>query len=464
MTGSNVTFGIQPLGNIAKTCTDLVIGRGAITDSEGLFNEQTLTGQTVSDGQIPTPVTITAPTNNKFVGGNGTFVFSYNFPEDMNAGSIVLRFTDSSGSIVNYSLPNFSSSGAHSLILTGSVIGLTNGKTYSLKLLANDVAGNVGSSALVTGFVYDVSAPSTVTHLAPLPLAYINTATPTLTWVGSTDNYSTTFNLRYTIEVSMMVDFSSILQTSSAITGTGFTLATLSTNTGYYWRVKATDETGNTGSFSTGTSFTFDNTAPVISTLGSDTYIDNTTRSFTGYVKNGDIAVLHAKVTDNFNVNILASDISANLSSLGGVASVAPTSYSTGTKLATWAGITTSCTDGVKNIPITANDRAGNTGNYTLTVVCDNTAPAVSVATLTSPSAGAYLSGGISTNITWNTAFYASEASPIATPITIDYSTNSGSSWTNLVTNVANNGSTSWTIPSVDTPNALARIVAKDKL
>lgn len=312
--------------------------------------------------------------------------------------------------------------------------------------------------------MYDITPPGPITHVSPANLSYLNTPTPTLTWVGSTDNYSTTTNLRYTLEVSMVVDFSSILETGASISGTGFTLATLTTNTGYYWRVKATDQAGNTGSFSTGTSFVFDNTAPVISSLGSDTYIDNTTRSFTGYVKNGDTAVLHAKVTDNFNTNILASDLVANLSSIGGGVSVVPTTYSTGTKLATWAGITVSCADGTKNIPITATDRAGNTGNYTLTVVCDNTAPGVSAATLTSPVTGGYLSGGIVTNITWNTSFYASEASPIASPISLDYSLDGGSNWTNLLTNAANNGSVSWTVPSADIGNAQARIVAKDKL
>ncbi len=442
----------------------MVIGTGAITDFEGLYNEETLSGQVISDAQIPTPITITAPTNNKFVGGSGTFTLTYAFPENMTAGSIVLRLTDNTGSIINYSIPTFASSGSHSLTLTGSTIGLVDSKTYSLKLLANDVAGNAGSSSLVTGMVYDITNPSTVTHISPVALTYLNAPTPLLTWAGATDNYSSASNLRYTIEVSLAIDFSSILETSSNISATGFTLSTLTTNTGYYWRVKATDEAGNTGSFSTGTSFTFDNTPPVVSTLGSDTYIDNTTRSFTGYIKNGDTAVLHAKVTDNFNSNILASDLSANLSSIGGGASIAPTSYNTGTKLAVWAGVTTSCIDGNNNIPITANDRAGNTGNYTLTVVCDNTAPAVTNATLTNPSVGAYLSGGVTTNVTWNTSFYSSEASPIANPISIDYSTNSGSTWTPLVTLGANNGSTSWTIPSVDTANALARIVAIDKL
>lgn len=385
VSGSSVTFRIQPLGNIAKSCTDLIIGTGAITDSEGLYNEQALSGQTVSDAQSPNPITISSPLNNAFIGGSGTFVFGYSFPENMNTGSIVLRFTDNSGSVISYPVPAFSLSGSHSIILTGSVVGLVDGKVYSLSLSGNDVSGNTGTSSLVTGVVYDISPPGVTTHISPIHLAYIATPTPTLTWAGSTDNYSGPSDLRYSIEVSYAVDFSSILQTGSSISGTGFTLTALTTNTGYHWRVKATDQAGNTGSYSTGTYFTFDNTPPVISALGAETYIDNTTRSFTGYVKNGDTAVLHAKVTDNFGSNMLAGDISANLTSLGGGVSVAPISYNTGTHLAVWSGLSTTCTDGTKNIPITATDRAGNTGNYTATVVCDNTAPAISAGTFTSP-------------------------------------------------------------------------------
>ena len=345
----------------------------------------------------------------------------------MNTGSIVARFISASGATINYPVPAFSLSGSHSLSLTGSVIGLIDGQTYSLRLMANDIAGNAGISSPVSGIVYDITAPTVPTLLIPSLGSFISIASPMLTWAGSTDNYSSAPNLRYTMELSLVLDFSSILGTNTSIAGTGFTLtAPLVTNTGYYWRVKATDEAGNTGSFSLVHSFTFDNTTPVVNTLGSNTYIDNTTRSFTGYVKNTDTAVLHAKITDNFQSTMLASDITANLSSLGGGSGVSPSSYNTGTNLAVWNSIIVSCADGVKNIPITATDRAGNIGTYTMTAVCDNTAPAITAGTFTSPSSGAYLSGGITTNITWNTGFYASEASPVANPISLDYSTNSG--------------------------------------
>lgn len=181
-------------------------------------------------------------------------------------------------------------------------------------------------------------------------------------------------------------------------------------------------------------------------------------------MKNTDTAVLHAKITDNFQADITTADISANLSSLGGGAAVNPTGYVVGTGLATWAGLGVTCTDGTKNIPITATDRAGNVGNYTATVVCDNTAPSVIAGTFTSPAAAGYLSGGTLINVDWNTNFYSTEASPIASPITLEYATDGGTVWTPILTDAANNGTTPWTPPAVDINNAKLRLTAKDKL
>lgn len=125
--------------------------------------------------------------------------------------------------------------------------------------------------------------------------------------------------------------------------------------------------------------------------------------------------------------------------------------------------MTASCTDGTKNVAITATDRAGNVGTYTVTAVCDNSAPALTAAHITAPAASAYLSGGISTNITWNTSFYSTELSPIALPIDVDYSTD-GITYTPIATSVANVGSVSWTVPALDSNTVRVRLTAKDKL
>ena len=97
-------------------------------------------------------------------------------------------------------------------------------------------------------------------------------------------------------------------------------------------------------------------------------------------------------------------------------------------------------------------------------MTCDNTGPALLASSLLTPASGAYLSGGISYVITWNTGFYASESSPSSTPISIDYATASGASWTNLATSIANGGSFTWTVPAVNLPSAQIRLTATDKL
>lgn len=109
-------------------------------------------------------------------------------------------------------------------------------------------------------------------------------------------------------------------------------------------------------------------------------------------------------------------------------------------------------------------DQAGNIGNHTATVICDNTAPAVVTGTFTNPIATGYLRGNTLMNITWSTSFYDTEASPITTPISIDYSTDGGTVWTPILSDAVNTGTTPWTPPAVNINNAKLRLTAKDKL
>lgn len=207
--------------------------------------------------------------------------------------------------------------------------------------------------------------------------------------------------------------------------------------------------------------FFFDNVAPSISSSASSTYVYDQTRSLSGYVKNGDTLQLRAVVTDNYPAALFATGILANLSSFGGGASVNAASYAS--TQAVW-NLTASCTDGTKTATVTATDAAGNSSSQNVTAICDNTAPAVTNATVTGPAASSFVSGGSSTSVTWNTAFYASEASPVANPITLEYSSNGGSSWTNIATSVSNGGSVAWTVPSVDVSNFKVRLTATDLL
>lgn len=51
-------------------------------------------------------------------------------------------------------------------------------------------------------------------------------------------------------------------------------------------------------------------------------------------------------------------------------------------------------------------------------------------------------------------------------PISLDYSVNSGSTWTSIATGLANNGSYLWTIPvaAYNSPNVRVRVIATDKV
>lgn len=462
VSGSTVTFSVEGLGNGGKTCSDLSALPGLVRDSEGLTNEDTATGKTVSDSQIPA-ISITSPTAGSYVAGAGVFTLLYALSETMSGATLKADFTDSSGSVVSVSLASSATAGNRSRTLTGSSVGLVDGKTYSLRISGQDLAGNSASSSSVAGIVYDVSAPSAPALASPVDNGYVKLASPSLSWAGATDNVSSASAISYEVQVSLAIDFSAMFAFGNAAGGsTSYSVSpALVTNTGYYWRVRANDSAGNVGGWSAVKKFFFDNVAPAISSSASNTYVYNQTRSLTGYVKSGDALQLRSVVTDNYPAALYATGILANLSSFGGGSSVSAGSYAS--NQAVW-NISATCTDGTKTVAISASDAAGNSSNQNVSAICDNTAPAVTDATVTAPAASSFVSGGSSTNVTWNTAFYSSEASPIANPVTLEYSSNGGSNWTVIAASVSNGGNVAWTVPSVDVSNFKVRLTAKDLL
>lgn len=71
--------------------------------------------------------------------------------------------------------------------------------------------------------------------------------------------------------------------------------------------------------------------------------------------------------------------------------------------------------------------------------------------TVTSPNGGETLVVGASHTITWKTTGTVGN-------VKIQYSTNNGSSWTNIVTSTANDGSHKWTVPSKTSTQCLIKI------
>lgn len=114
-------------------------------------------------------------------------------------------------------------------------------------------------------------------------------------------------------------------------------------------------------------------------------------------------------------------------------------------------------------IKITATDLAGNTATSTSAnaFTIDNTHPAIQTTTLLTPSAAAIeLKGGASYNITWTFGDIA-DTNLAANPITIQYA-GDGSTYSDVATGEANDGTYTWTVPSSDLGTAKIKIIATD--
>lgn len=118
--------------------------------------------------------------------------------------------------------------------------------------------------------------------------------------------------------------------------------------------------------------------------------------------------------------------------------------------------VTAATGDGTKTFYVFAKDTLGNISpSSSVSMILDQTIPSVS---LTSLNTAQVLKGGTTTAITWS----ASDTNLGATPIALDYSSNSGTNWTSIATGLANSGSYTWTIPSLNSTTFKVRVRATD--
>jgi hypothetical protein len=113
-------------------------------------------------------------------------------------------------------------------------------------------------------------------------------------------------------------------------------------------------------------------------------------------------------------------------------------------------------------VRVTASDGAAevsdtSSANFTIQQAPPNQAPVV---TLTSPDGGEAWTAGSTQAITYTAT--DPDSGPSALTISLDYSTNSGGTWTSIATGQANTGSYSWTVPAVTTTTARVRVTASD--
>ncbi|MBY9000332.1 MAG: hypothetical protein KGD64_05425 [Candidatus Heimdallarchaeota archaeon] len=131
--------------------------------------------------------------------------------------------------------------------------------TYYWRVRAIDLAGNIGAWSSIWYFTIDTLPPSTPALITPINDVSINDNTPYLDWTTATGGYN------YQLQVDNNGDFSSPIvdQTFSV---TAYTPTVLGDGT-YYWRVRAIDQAGNVGAWSSIWHFTVDTLPPSTPTL-----------------------------------------------------------------------------------------------------------------------------------------------------------------------------------------------------
>ncbi len=124
----------------------------------------------------------------------------------------------------------------------------------------------------------------------------------------------------------------------------------------------------------------------------------------------------------------------------------------------TYSWLTPAITSDNVRVRLTLKDVAGNSviSSSSSNLAINSTPPAI---TLTSLTGGQYLSGGTTQTISWTaTGNYLG-----TTPIKIEYSADSGSTWNIVTAATANSGSSTWVIPAVDANTYRVRVTVVDQ-
>ena len=221
-----------------------------------------------------------------------------------------------------------------------------------------------------------------------------------------------------------------------------WTVPSADTATGQF-RITATDQSGNATVVTT-SNFTIDSTAPSLSAL-----------NLNGgqYLAGGASQDISWTATDtNFGTTPMLVEYSSDGGTVwntiggGAVANTTPLSWTV-----------PSITSATVKVRVTATDRSGNATTVTgSNLTIDSTAPSVS---LTAPVTAEFVKGSASYNVTWT----ASDTNFGTTPILLEYSTNSGTSWTTIGSGaVANTSPVAWSVPALNSSTVRVRATATD--
>ena len=288
--------------------------------------------------------------------------------------------------------------------------------TKAITIGQTDAAGNSGTASI--NFVEDATAPV---------LAFTSPAANTSAQTGVT--------ITGTCEAGLTINLSGAGLSSPATTtcasGT-FSQAIVFTSGDGTKAITAsqTDAAANVGTVTT--NFVRDNVAPVLtfsSTAAQNQSTNTNSAAFSGNCE-------------------LGLSISVSLNGTAESTTTCPDgtwSYSTAAQV----------TDATRTYTFTQADAATNSTTITGTWVRDGTVPAL---TLVQPNGSFILSGGATLSIQWTT----SDANLALFPIKIEFTSNSGTSWSTIAPTLMNTGSYSWTLPSINSSGVQVRVTSSD--
>lgn len=315
--------------------------------------------------------------------------------------------------------------------------------SYSLSVKATDGAGNSLCSSTVA-YLLDVIKP-TVTLTTLTGAQYIRGGQNTdITWTaadtGGSGLATNPIKLEYSLNAGS--SWSTIVASTADTSPYTWNMPGFNSSTARI-RVTAVDAAGNSEFSSSTSSFVIDSSAPLLS-------LD----SLTGgqLLKGGSSAAINWTATDaNFGSNPIALDYSSD----GGSNWTSITAATANSGTFTWPVPNVDASN--YRIKVTAVDRVSQTTwvASASNIKIDKSEPVV---TLTSLTGGQAVLSGSDQIITWT----ATDANFGGTPITLEYSDDSGVSWQSIVSNIANSGSYTWATPSVTSLNFRVRITATD--
>lgn len=325
------------------------------------------------------------------------------------AGAYTITCTSAGSQTINYTLT------------TGDGV-------HTLRLWARDSAGNISATPRTISVALDQTAPAV--SLTDLASTIRGGSSQSLVFTKSDATSGLSLvKLQYAADGISFADVSTITSSSSPQAW----ISPSTDVTGAKLKIVATDNAGNNNSATTA-AFNIDSTAPTAPTISLST----------------------GAFSNSTSVGISATCIADYDKILYSQTSTTPAiTDSNWEACSTAKTFTIASGDGSKSVYAFTKDAVGNISlSSSISMVLDQTNPSIS---LTSLNSGSY-QGGTTQALTWS----LTDTNLSSTPVNIAYSTDNGSNWTSLATNLSNDGTESVAIPTVDTNQFKFKVSACD--